>query len=117
MSSNVVNLVETAVEYGMEHLGRNMAATTVDTVRITLRRRYGTQLAMAALRGYANLLLDMTKYVGTCHTTPNIAQIWQEMRGKGDLGEHAGIYMAHETDVPLMMDAFPSGWGTAGGML
>jgi hypothetical protein len=28
MSSNVVAMVETAVEYGVEHLGRNMAATT-----------------------------------------------------------------------------------------
>ena len=31
MSSNVVQLVETAVEYGVEHIGRNMAAMTVDT--------------------------------------------------------------------------------------
>ncbi len=46
MSSNVVGLVETAVEYGVEHLGRNMAAATVDTVRTTLRRRYKTQLSM-----------------------------------------------------------------------
>ena len=26
---------------------------------------------MAEWRGYANLLLDMTKYVGTSHKTPN----------------------------------------------
>ena len=62
ISSNVVQLVEIAVEYGVEHLGRNMAATTVDTARTALRRRYMTQLSMAAWRGYANLLLDMTKY-------------------------------------------------------
>jgi hypothetical protein len=37
MSSNVVQLVETAVEYGVEHLGRNMAATTVDKVRTVER--------------------------------------------------------------------------------
>ena len=42
MSSNVVSLVETAVENGVEHLGRNMAATTVDTVRAALRKRYIT---------------------------------------------------------------------------
>ena len=42
MSSNVVSLVETAVEYGVEHLGRNMTATTVDRVRDALRRRYMT---------------------------------------------------------------------------
>ena len=33
----------------------------------------------------------------------------EDMRGRDDLGEHAGLYMAHETDVP-MRDAFPSGW-------
>jgi hypothetical protein len=53
MSSNVVQLVETTlVEYGAEHLGRNMAATTVNTLRTALRRRYMTQLSMAAWRGY-----------------------------------------------------------------
>ena len=51
----------------MEHLGRNMAATTVDTVRVALRKRYKTHLSMAAWRRYANLLLDRTKYVGTGH--------------------------------------------------
>jgi hypothetical protein len=44
MSSNVVAMVETAVEYGVEHLGRNIATATVDKVRTTLRRRYMTQL-------------------------------------------------------------------------
>jgi hypothetical protein len=48
MSSNVVNLVETAVKYGVEHLGRNMAATTVNTVRAAMRKRYMTHLSMAA---------------------------------------------------------------------
>jgi len=68
MSSNVVGLVETAVEYGVEHMGRNMAATTVKTVRTTLRRRYKTQLSMVAWRGYANLLLDRMTYVGAGHS-------------------------------------------------
>ena len=98
------------MEYGVEHLGRNMAATTLDTVRVALRRRYRIQLSMASWRGYANLLLDRTKYVGTGHSAANIVQFRQNMRGRGDVGEHAGLYMAHETDVP-MRDAFPSGWG------
>ena len=75
MSSNIVSLVETAVEYGVEHLGRNKTATTVDRVRAALRRRYITRLLMAAWRKYANLLLDRTKYVGTCHVVANRAQI------------------------------------------
>ena len=40
MRSNVGELVETDVEYGVEQLGRSMAATTVETVRVALRRRY-----------------------------------------------------------------------------
>jgi hypothetical protein len=86
MSLNVVAMVETLVEYGVEHLGRNMAATTVDTVRTALRRRYMTQLAMAAWRGYANLLLDKTKYVGSGKLAPSRAQIRHDMRGRGDRG-------------------------------
>ncbi len=54
-----------AVEYGVEHLGKSMAATTVDGVRIALRRRYRTHLSVAVWRGYANLILDRVKYVGS----------------------------------------------------
>ena len=50
-SSNVRELMEIVVEYGAEHLGRNMAAPTIDLVRATLRRRYRTQLPMAARIG------------------------------------------------------------------
>ncbi len=75
MSSNVVQLVEIAVEYGVEHLGSNMAATTVYTVRTAPRMRYMTQLSMAAWRGYANHLLDRTKYVGSGQSAPKRAQI------------------------------------------
>ena len=75
ISSNVKDFIETKVEYGVEHLGRTMAATTVDAVRTTLRRRYKTQLAMATWKGYANLMLDMTKYVGTGTVGSNKAQI------------------------------------------
>ena len=109
MSSHVHDLVEIVVEYGAEHRGRYMAAPTIDLVRATLRRRYRTQLSMAAWNGYANLVLDRTRYVGTGRTGYNRAQIWQEMMDMGDRGEHDGIFMAHETDVSLR-DAFPSRW-------
>ncbi len=42
MSANVKEVVDMAVEYGVEHLGCTMAATTVDGVRTALRRRYRT---------------------------------------------------------------------------
>jgi hypothetical protein len=42
MSSNVKEVVNMTVEYGMEHLGRTMAATTLVGVRASLRRRYMT---------------------------------------------------------------------------
>ena len=90
-----------------------MAATTVDAVRIALQRRYRTQLAMAAWKGYANLLLDRTKYVGTGTVGNNKAQIRQEMQDRADAGEFVGMWMAHETDEPTR-DAYPNGWGTLG---
>ncbi len=65
MSSNVKEVGNMAVEYGVEHFGRTIAATTVDEVRTTLRRRYMTQLSVAVWKGYANLILNMVKYVGT----------------------------------------------------
>ncbi len=113
MSSNVVQLAETAIEYGVEHMGRNMAATTVEAVRTTLRRRYKMQLFQAAWRGYANLLLDRTKYVGA-GATVNKAQLRHHMRGRADEGHHDGLFMAHETDVPIRA-AFPSRWGDCWG--
>ena len=39
MGSNVKEVVNMVVEYGVEHLGRTMAATTVDGVKTALRRR------------------------------------------------------------------------------
>ena len=48
MSSHVKELIEMAVEYGVEHMGKNMAATSVDIVKSSLRRRYKTQLSLAA---------------------------------------------------------------------
>ena len=55
MSTNVKEVVNMAVEYGVEHLGRSMAATTVDGVRIALRRRYRTQLSVAVWMGLCQL--------------------------------------------------------------
>ncbi len=54
LSTNVKDVIDMAVEYGVEHLGRTMAAPTVDAVRMALKRRYRAQLSTAAWRGYAN---------------------------------------------------------------
>ncbi len=68
-----------AVEYGMEHLGRTMAATIGEAVRMAMRMRYQAQLSTADWRGYANLILDRVKYVGTGRMGPNKAQVRAEM--------------------------------------
>jgi len=80
----VSEFVELAVEYGVEHIGRTMAATSVEAIRATLRRRYRTQITTAAWKGYANLVLDMTKYVGTGTTSNNKAQVRQAMIDRAD---------------------------------
>jgi len=64
MSSNVKDFIDLAVDYGAEHLGKSMAASTMDIAGQALKRRYMAQLLMASWRGYANLILDRTKYVG-----------------------------------------------------
>jgi hypothetical protein len=63
-SSNVKVFIDLAVDYGAEHLGKSMPASTMDMVRQALKRRYKAQLSMASWRGYANLILDRTKYIG-----------------------------------------------------
>ncbi len=80
MSSNVKEVVDMAVEYGVEHLGRTMAATTVDGVKTSPRRRYMAHLSQAVWRGYANLIMDRVKYVGSGRLGPNKAQIRAEMQ-------------------------------------
>ena len=72
-NTNVREFIDTAVEYGVEHMGRKIAPTAVDAVRIALRRKYRTHLAMAAWKGYENMVLDRTKYVGTGPTGHNKA--------------------------------------------
>ena len=64
MSSNVKDFIYLAVDYRAEHLGKSMAASTMDTVGHALKRRYRAQLSMASWRGYAKEILDRTKYVG-----------------------------------------------------
>jgi hypothetical protein len=48
---NVKAVIDMAVEYGVDHLGRTMAATTVDAVRMALKRRYMALLSTAVWRG------------------------------------------------------------------
>ena len=98
----------------MEHLGKTMAATSVESVKAVLRRRYKTHLAIAAWRGYANLVLDRTKYVGTGAAEADKAQVKHDMNDRADEEEFVGMYMAHETDEPTR-NAFPSEWGGIGG--
>jgi hypothetical protein len=112
-NNNVREFIEKAVEYGVEHLGCTIAATTVDVVRMALQKRYRTQLAMASWRGYANLVLDRTKYVGTGATGHNKSRVRQDMIAMADAGKFTGMWIAHETDEPLR-DAFPNGWGDMG---
>ncbi len=64
MSSNVKYFINLALDYGAEHLRKFMVASTMDTTRQALKRRYITHLSMASWRGYANLTLDSTRYAG-----------------------------------------------------
>ncbi len=87
MSSGVKEVVDMAVEYGVDHLGQTMAATTVDGVRITLK----THLSVAAWRGYANFIMDKVKYVGVGRMGSNKAQVRTEMHERSNGGEFDGV--------------------------
>jgi hypothetical protein len=65
MSDAVKKVLKNTIDYGADHLGRSMAPTTVETARASLKRRYKTRLSMEEWIGYAKLLFDRTKYVGT----------------------------------------------------
>jgi hypothetical protein len=67
-----------------------------------------------AWKGYAKLVLDRTKYVGTGAVGANKAQVRQDMNAWADEGEFVAMYMAHKTDEPTW-DAFPNRWGDIGG--
>ena len=103
-----------AVEYGVEHRGTSMAASTPNVIRVTLRRRFIAQLSIVAWRGYANLIFDRTKYVSTGKTGTDMAQRRQDILGRADACEYVGLWTANETDVPPR-DAFPTGWGDGWG--
>jgi hypothetical protein len=113
-STNVGEFVELAVEYRVAHMSRTTTATTVESVKAALQRRYKTQLATTAWKGYSNMMLDMTKYVGTGAAGINKAQVRHAMIDRADEGELRGMYMAHETDEPTR-DAFPNRWEDIGG--
>jgi len=89
--TSIKEVLKIAVEYGVEHLGRSMAATTMDAVRMALRRRFATQLSTAVWRGYANLILDRVNHVGTGRLGPNIARVRAEMQERADGGEFEGL--------------------------
>ena len=108
MSSNVLDLVALAVDYGTEHLGRSIAASDIDVIRATIRRRFMARIAMASWRGYANLILDRIKYVGTGSTT-NRAQWRHHMVVRGDRGDFDSFSFAHVTDRMMVLDTRP--WG------
>ena len=55
-------------------------------------------LSIVVWRGYANIILDRVKYVGTRLLGPNIAQVRAEMHERADGGEFEGLWMSHETD-------------------
>jgi hypothetical protein len=56
---------------------------------------------------------DRVKYVGSRRLDPNKAQVRAEMQERADEGSFDGVWMAHETDVPLR-DVFPDGWEDGG---
>ena len=61
---------------------------------------------MAAWRGFANLVLDRTKYVGTGRAGTNRAHTKQDMLDRTDAREHVCLWTTLETDV-APRDAFP----------
>ncbi len=86
-STNVGEFVELAMEYGVEHIGRTMAATSLDSMKAALTRMYKIQLATTAWKGYANLVLDMTKYEGTGSAKVNKVHFRKSMNARAHEGE------------------------------
>ena len=91
-----------------------MVASSLNVVKMALRRRFRAQLSIAAWRGYANLVLDRTKYVGHGVGGATREQVRQAMMDRDDVGEFVGLVGAHDRDAPPM-DAFPTGWGDSWG--
>jgi hypothetical protein len=100
MGSNVKDFVDLAVDYGAEHLGKYMAASTLVMLRQALKRRYKAQLSMASCRGYANIIIDRNKYVGDSIESLNRDQLRLGMVEGADRGEFESLFLCHETDMP-----------------
>jgi len=61
---------------------------------------YAKKKTILSLRGYANLILDRTKYVGEGIEGLNKNQSRLGMIDKADLGEFDSLFLAHETNMP-----------------
>ena len=72
----------------------HIAASDIDVIRATIRRRFMARIAMASWKGYANLILDRIKYVGAGSTT-NRTQWRHHMFARGDFDSFS---FAHEAD-------------------
>jgi hypothetical protein len=77
-----------------------MAASTLDMVRQAFKRRNMAQLSTASWKGYANIILDSTKYVGDGIEGLNRDQNRLGMVERADQGEFESVFFAHETDMP-----------------
>ena len=67
--------------------GHDNGISYVEAVKAAMRRRYMTELTTEAWKGYANMMLDRTKYVGTGAAGTNKAQVRQAMVDRADEGE------------------------------
>jgi hypothetical protein len=66
---------------------------------------------MASWRGYANLILDRTKYVGEGIEGLNMDQIRLKMIDRADQGEFDSIFLDHETNRFAAGGTIPKGLG------
>jgi hypothetical protein len=100
MSSNVKDFVVLVVDYGAEHFGKSMTATTLNTFRQVLKLRYIAQLSIAYWRRYAKLTLHRIKYVGYGIEGLNRDWIRLGMIDMADNGEFDSLFLAHKIDMP-----------------
>ena len=56
--------MDQTVDYRAKHIVKSVTPSTSDAVRQALKQRLRAQLSIALWRGYTNILLDHTKYVG-----------------------------------------------------
>ena len=111
-NNNVREFIETAVEYGMEHLlGTHYCNDNGGCNTHGIAKEVSDTARDGGMEGYANLVMD--RYVGTGTTGHNKAHVWQDMIARAYAGEFMEMWMAHKTDESLW-DAFPNGWGDMG---